>query len=76
MSPALSCRRVAELLSQAQDEPLGVLDKMRLKFHLSICPNCQQVEQQMAQLTDLMRNPIAMDDIASSDATPFDGKNM
>jgi predicted anti-sigma-YlaC factor YlaD len=76
MNAALSCKKVAELLSQAQDEPLGVLDRVRLKFHLSICPNCQQVEQQMALLTDLMRNPIAMDAIPSSNATPRDGKDM
>jgi predicted anti-sigma-YlaC factor YlaD len=75
MNPALSCKKVAELLSQAQDEPLGVLDRVRLKFHLSICPNCQQVEQQMAQLTDLMRNPIAMDDIPTGDATLRNAKD-
>jgi predicted anti-sigma-YlaC factor YlaD len=69
MNPTLSCKKVAELLSQAQDEPLGVLDRMRLKFHLSICPNCQQVEQQMAQLTDLMRNPLDMDEVIPDDAS-------
>jgi predicted anti-sigma-YlaC factor YlaD len=69
MNPALSCKKVAELLSQAQDEPLGVLDRVRLKFHLSICSNCQQVEQQMTQLSDLMRNPFEMDEAPPSGAS-------
>jgi Putative zinc-finger len=76
MNPALSCKKVAELLSQAQDEPLGVLDRVRLKFHLSICTNCQHVEQQLTQLTDLMRSPFSMDDIRSGDATPRDEKDL
>jgi Putative zinc-finger len=70
MNPSLSCKKVAELLSQAQDEPLGALDTLRLKIHLSICQNCQHVEQQMTQMTQLMRNPVALDDTPPGDTTP------
>ena len=48
---------------------MGALDTLRLKFHLSICRNCQHVEQQMTQMTQLMRNPVALDDIPPADTT-------
>ncbi len=32
-----SCRQAAELLSQRLDEPLGLLDTIRLRVHLSMC---------------------------------------
>lgn len=42
-----SCRRAAQLLSQRLDEPLGAIDEMRLRLHLSLCGNCRKVEQQL-----------------------------
>ena len=42
-----SCKRVAELLSQRLDEPLGLIDGLRLKLHLSMCGNCANVAVQM-----------------------------
>lgn len=45
-----SCKRVAELLSQSLDEPLGLLDRLRLRMHLSMCDNCRRVEQQLDSL--------------------------
>jgi Putative zinc-finger len=56
-----SCKKVAQLLSLAQDEPLSVLERLSLKFHLSRCPDCVQVEQQIAHITSLMRNPLDAD---------------
>jgi hypothetical protein len=48
-----SCRRVDELLSQAMDEPLGLLDQMRMRMHLRMCRNCPQVEKQLKTLHEL-----------------------
>ena len=45
-----SCKRVAELVSQSHDEPLGLLDRLRMRMHLSMCDNCRRVEQQLASL--------------------------
>lgn len=45
-----SCKRVAELLTQRLDEPLGLIDEMKLRLHLSMCGNCSNVEQQIAAL--------------------------
>lgn len=48
-----SCERAAELMSQALDEPLDLADQMRLRIHLKMCGNCQEVEKQMAALHEL-----------------------
>lgn len=45
-----SCQRAAELMSQALDEPLALVDQMRLRIHLKMCGNCQEVEKQMGML--------------------------
>lgn len=42
-----SCRRVTELLSQRLDEPLGRVDELKLRLHLSLCGNCSNVEKQL-----------------------------
>lgn len=42
-----SCQKAAELLSQALDEPLDMVDKLRLRIHLSMCGNCRNVEEQL-----------------------------
>lgn len=49
-----SCERAAELMSQALDEPLDLADQMRLRIHLTMCGNCQEVERQMATLHALV----------------------
>ncbi|MHB1200090.1 MAG: zf-HC2 domain-containing protein [Polaromonas sp.] len=57
MNLAYSCKKAAELITLAQDEPLGTLDELRLKIHLSMCGNCRNVEQQIAQIGVMMRSP-------------------
>ena len=42
-----SCRKVAELLSQRLDEPLGLIDDLRLRLHLSMCRDCSHVASQL-----------------------------
>lgn len=42
-----SCKRVAELLSQRLDEPLGLIDQLKLRLHLSICGDCRNVADQL-----------------------------
>lgn len=66
MNLMYSCRRVAELLSQRLDEPLGLLDEMRLKLHLSMCSNCSHVAGQLgavhAASVDLLSNGFEHDE--------------
>ncbi|MCK6432263.1 MAG: zf-HC2 domain-containing protein [Burkholderiaceae bacterium] len=64
-----SCRRVAELLSQRLDEPLGLLDEIRLKLHLSMCGNCANVAAQIdavhAASSDLLSTGLELDEPTS-----------
>ncbi len=53
MTWMLSCRKVAELLSHELDEPLELLDRLRLRMHLSMCRNCSNVGQQLSDLRAL-----------------------
>ena len=62
MTPFLSCEKAAELLSQSLDERLGVVDQLLLKYHLSICGDCSNVDAQMKQLSGLMHSPDAFAD--------------
>lgn len=50
MNLMYSCRKVAELVSQGMDEPLGPIDRLRLRLHLSMCANCRNVEEQMKRV--------------------------
>ncbi|MDO9315689.1 MAG: zf-HC2 domain-containing protein [Burkholderiaceae bacterium] len=63
-----SCKRVAELLSQRLDEPLGLIDEIKLRLHLSMCGNCSHVEQQLegvhAATADLFASGVPADDEA------------
>lgn len=67
MTPSLSCQKVAELLSQSLDEPLGVIDQLRLKYHLSICGDCRNVDEQLKQLSGLMQSKEADHDAETQD---------
>jgi predicted anti-sigma-YlaC factor YlaD len=62
-----SCRRVAELISLSLDEPLGLLDRLRLRMHLSMCGDCRNVESQLLAVKALSGELFA-DDEVSSDA--------
>lgn len=50
MNGMYSCKKVAELLSQRFDEPFGLVDRLRLRVHLSMCNNCRHVENQLTAI--------------------------
>lgn len=66
MNLMYSCRKVAELVSRGMDEPLGRLDRLRLRLHLSMCANCRNIEEQMQRVhtlsTELFTSDSALDD--------------
>lgn len=66
MNLMYSCRRVAELLSQRLDEPLSLLDELRLKLHLSMCDNCSHVADQIEAVhkasAELLSNGFELDE--------------
>ncbi|WP_291991579.1 zf-HC2 domain-containing protein [Candidatus Accumulibacter sp. ACC003] len=46
----LTCREVTQLLSQAHDRPLSVLERLRLQLHLAFCKGCANFKKQMQYL--------------------------
>jgi predicted anti-sigma-YlaC factor YlaD len=56
-----SCRRVAELVSQSLDEPLGRVDRLLLRVHLAMCGNCRNVERQLFEVRSLSEELFAGD---------------
>ena len=51
----LSCRQASELMSHAQDEPLGAFARLRLAAHLAVCTYCRRFERQLALLRAAMQ---------------------
>ena len=44
----LSCKEVTRLLSQAQDRPLAIGERVKLRLHLLVCTACTRFERQLA----------------------------
>ncbi len=65
-----SCKRVAQLLSQSLDEPLGRFDRLRMRIHLSLCGNCRHVEQQMLAMKALSADLFSADLLVDGDDAP------
>ncbi|MBX9810466.1 MAG: zf-HC2 domain-containing protein [Burkholderiales bacterium] len=42
-----NCKEVSELLSQAQDRPLGLGEKFGLNLHLMMCNGCRNFGKQL-----------------------------
>jgi hypothetical protein len=49
-----SCQTASRLLSQAKDEPLGLVQRARLHVHLYRCTRCTNYERQLQVLRELM----------------------
>lgn len=52
-----SCRKVAELLLEAQDQPLGLFQRLQLKVHLNRCSDCTNFGEQIQGIRDLLVAP-------------------
>jgi len=44
----LSCKEVTRLLSHAQDRPLALGERVKLRLHLAVCTACTRFERQLA----------------------------
>lgn len=67
MKLMFSCRQVAELLSRSLDEPLGWVDRMRMRLHVKMCGNCSNVDQQLQSMRTMSGDMFAMDELAPED---------
>ncbi len=51
----LSCRQATELMSQEQDRPLGLGERIGLRLHVWICDACHNYRRQMGILREACR---------------------
>ncbi|BCB27383.1 hypothetical protein SKTS_22690 [Sulfurimicrobium lacus] len=46
----LNCKQATALMSQEQDRPLDLKERLGLRFHVSMCAGCRNFRKQMAFL--------------------------
>ncbi len=46
----LNCKEATALMSQAQDRPLGRVERLRLRLHLLFCRGCRRFNAHMTFL--------------------------
>ncbi len=51
----LRCREVSELVSRSLDEPLPLMTRLQVAFHLAMCGMCRGFARQLRWLRDLVR---------------------
>ncbi|MDD2885973.1 MAG: zf-HC2 domain-containing protein [Dechloromonas sp.] len=54
----LSCKDATRLLSEAQDRPLTLAEKMQLEIHLAMCRGCRNFKGQIAFLREACKHYI------------------
>ena len=50
-----SCREVSELLSQAQERPLTLVEKFGLHVHLPLCEGCRNFKRQLVFMREAFK---------------------
>lgn len=43
----LNCKEATHLMSEMQDRPLGLAEKLQLEMHLALCQGCRNFRRQM-----------------------------
>lgn len=56
-----SCRHTSELLSQAQDRPLTLVEKLLVHVHLPLCNGCRNFRSQLGFMRRAARRFVARD---------------
>ena len=51
----LTCKQASALLSQSQDRPLGVFERLGLRLHLLLCDGCTNFRRQLALMRTAIR---------------------
>jgi len=65
----LNCRQATQLLSERQDRPLNLNEKLSLNLHISLCTPCRRFGKQIEQLSDLAKQYRAYQSPDSMDAS-------
>jgi Putative zinc-finger len=51
----LNCKQATQLMSQGQDRPLTLGERIGLRFHLLICGACSNFNRQLAVMRQAFR---------------------
>ena len=51
----LNCRQASRLISEAQERPLSLPEKISLKMHVMMCSGCKNFSLQVTFLSKAMR---------------------
>lgn len=51
----VSCKEASLLLSEAEDRRLTLVERVKLRLHLSVCEACTRFSQQIAFLRKAMK---------------------
>jgi hypothetical protein len=70
MSAIYSCREAARLLSEAQDHPLRLRQRVALQIHTGLCSACRAYARQIRFLDEVfaLRSASGAADLPSSEA--------
>ncbi|MEO6975355.1 MAG: zf-HC2 domain-containing protein [Gallionella sp.] len=52
----LNCHDATRLMSELQDRPLSLMERMSLKLHASMCSGCSNFKEQMSTLRVMTRS--------------------
>jgi hypothetical protein len=55
LTHVISCKEASRLLSQAQDRPLGWLERLKLRAHLALCDVCTRFSAQLQVMREAMQ---------------------
>lgn len=55
----LSCKEVTHLVSEAQDRPLTLSEKVQLEMHLAMCKGCRNFKEQILFLKAACKKYVA-----------------
>ena len=51
----LTCKQATKVMSQAQDRPLSLKERINLRLHLMMCSGCSNFREQMGSIREAMR---------------------
>ena len=51
----MNCRDATRLMSEAQERPLSITERMSLKLHVNMCSGCHNFKDQMGTLRLMTR---------------------
>lgn len=51
----LGCRDATRLMSESQERPLSIGERMSLGMHIMVCKGCHNFKEQMGTLRAMMR---------------------